>query len=162
VKSITELSRILDVNLYALSKLLSKNNIFILEQFEGNNPDGFIEDEIYNMIVEKTSNIIDSAFSKETIINNKSILVPMKMSSYIYFLLVGDNIVYIGQTNQILDRIQQHMFSDKSFDYVSIFEVDRKKLNEVEQLYIYLFNPYLNKCKYDKISIIDSILKNYN
>jgi len=159
MKSITELSKLLDCNLYALSKIFVKNRITIYEQIEYGISDGFIADEIFDLIKEKVDKQISSAFTIDQILENKSLSVPINQGAYIYFLLVGDIVVYIGQSNQILDRIQQHINSDKKFDYVSIFLVDKKELDEIEQIHIYLFNPYLNKCKYDKISIIDTIIK---
>jgi len=65
---------------------------------------------------------------------------------YIYFLLDKNTVVYVGQTKDIISRIQSHMYSDKVFD--DIFCVDAfsdldRRLNQ-EAWFIQKLKPKYN------------------
>ena len=63
----------------------------------------------------------------------------------IYFLYKNEQLVYIGQSTDILLRIRNH-FKEKDFDNYSYFECEISKLNQVERLFIEKYTPLLNKC----------------
>lgn len=67
---------------------------------------------------------------------------------WIYFLYLGKEIVYIGQTIQKhpMNRIGQH-FGEKQFDSFSIKQIRIELLNEVEMGFIIKHNPKYNKHK---------------
>ncbi len=61
----------------------------------------------------------------------------------IYFLLNDTLLVYIGQSKDILRRIQEHR-QDKVFTHYCYFECKESELNALEQKYIKRHNPKLN------------------
>ncbi len=63
----------------------------------------------------------------------------------IYFLYKKNQLVYIGQSTDILLRIRNH-FKEKDFDNYSYFECEPSQLNEIERLFIEKYTPLLNKC----------------
>lgn len=66
----------------------------------------------------------------------------------IYFLIKGDEIVYIGQTTVGESRIHQHKTARKiDFDSYAFFECDRNDLNMAEYANIEAHNPRFNKNK---------------
>ncbi len=63
--------------------------------------------------------------------------------SGIYFLFRGDDLVYIGQSINVLGRVTAHT-SDKDFDSFAYLPCPEKELLAVEALYINEFKPLLN------------------
>jgi len=68
----------------------------------------------------------------------------------IYALINNDEIVYIGQSTNILLRISNHLTSNKVFDSWSIVEnlgtyTTSKEVNRLEEKYIRKFLPKYNK-----------------
>jgi len=73
-----------------------------------------------------------------------------KESYLIYALISNDEIVYIGQSTNILLRISTHLTSNKVFDSWSIIEnlgtyTTSKEVNRLEEKYIKKFLPKYNK-----------------
>ena len=60
----------------------------------------------------------------------------------VYFLMQGNQVVYIGSTMYPTRRITYHM-SNKEFDLVKYFETDR--FRQIEKKYIRMFQPKYNK-----------------
>lgn len=71
--------------------------------------------------------------------------VPESKSGYsfVYFLINDDDIVYIGQSKNLEDRISQHGNS-KEFDRFTYFEVSDCIVDIVESCYIHKIRPALN------------------
>ena len=72
-----------------------------------------------------------------------------KKSFIIYALIRNNEIVYIGQSKQILSRISAHLASEKEFDSWSIVEnlgeyCTAGELNRLEKKYIRKFIPVYN------------------
>lgn len=63
---------------------------------------------------------------------------------FIYFLIKQKEIVYVGQTINLLNRIKSHK-KEKDFDSYAFVEVDEYDLDEMELAYIIEFKPELNK-----------------
>lgn len=84
--------------------------------------------------------------SKEHIISCKNDLIDNDYA--VYFLIKGGEIVYIGQSNEILTRVNVHR-RDKDFDSFSYIIVDKGTVNEIEMMYINYFNPKYNRLKKD-------------
>lgn len=80
--------------------------------------------------------------NKRVIRNNESI---------IYCLIKSNNIVYIGQSTEFLERLAKHNRHKRGlFDSYAIIEnlgteCDYRKLLDREKYYIKMFNPKLNK-----------------
>lgn len=66
------------------------------------------------------------------------------MKYFIYFLIRGGRVVYIGQTQHPRSRISNHK-SDKEFDSHRLIECAFDKLNHYESRWINRFKPEYNK-----------------
>ena len=64
-------------------------------------------------------------------------------NSRVYFLINNNEIVYVGQTNMLSNRLSNH--SDKEFDSVSFVDVDPSFIGDIEASYIAKFDPIYNK-----------------
>ncbi|MFC3338766.1 hypothetical protein [Paracandidimonas soli] len=67
---------------------------------------------------------------------------PCRRLCGVYFLLDGDDIVYIGQSTNIINRIAQHV--DKAFERFAYIECEQSALNMVESIFIHRYRPKLN------------------
>lgn len=63
--------------------------------------------------------------------------------SFIYFLLQGDEVVYVGQTRKGLSRPFTH--DDKIYDNIKILFCDKDNLNMLEAEFIVKYEPIYNK-----------------
>lgn len=73
-------------------------------------------------------------------------------SSGIYFLCNSDEVVYVGQSSNIAQRVKSHI-DVKSFDRVYALPVPSKELNDVEAAFIKYLQPRYNGyvvCKADE------------
>ena len=68
--------------------------------------------------------------------------IPWHTASGVYFLVDGDEVVYVGQSVNIYNRIPQH--HDKKFDRYMYVPCKPELLNALESLYIHCFRPKLN------------------
>jgi hypothetical protein len=69
----------------------------------------------------------------------------------IYFLFDGEDLVYVGQSNNVLSRVQTHAAKSVQFDRYAVVECQLNELNELEGKYITQYKPKLNKrmpCEY--------------
>ena len=62
---------------------------------------------------------------------------------FVYFLIKGEEVVYVGQTRVGMQRPLSH--TDKDFDYIMVQYCDISKLDEIESKYIVKYNPIYNK-----------------
>lgn len=62
----------------------------------------------------------------------------------VYFLVEGDEIVYVGQARDIMFRLAHHAKSEKVFSKYTFIECDVEELNEIEAAYIVKFAPRYN------------------
>ncbi len=70
--------------------------------------------------------------------------VPCTGHPLIYFLLEGDQVVYVGQTTSIETRLAQHVGLHKAFDRVLAMPVPAADLGAVERTLICQLLPALN------------------
>ena len=68
--------------------------------------------------------------------------LPWARSSGVYFLLDGDDVVYVGQSVNVYSRIGQH--TDKRFDRYAFVPCHVDALDKLESLYIHCLRPRLN------------------
>ncbi len=79
----------------------------------------------------------------------------------VYFLLDGDDVVYVGQSVSLQTRIISHK-KDKKFDRVVYISCDRERLDEVEGTFIRALKPKFNgKCGVSAV-IPEFILMHFN
>ena len=80
-------------------------------------------------------------FEEKTKIN---VLKSELFENMIYFLIKGEEVVYVGQSKKGISRPIHHY--DKDFDYFTFISVDKQeKLNELESYYIRKYTPKYNK-----------------
>lgn len=68
--------------------------------------------------------------------------LPWAKASGVYFLLDGDEVVYVGQAVNVYSRIGQH--TDKRFDRYAFVPCAVDALDMLESLYIHCLRPRLN------------------
>lgn len=68
--------------------------------------------------------------------------MPWKAQSGIYFLVDKEDVVYVGQSVNVHQRIAQH--TEKQFDRYAFVPCDVGHLNILESLYIHCLRPRLN------------------
>lgn len=73
------------------------------------------------------------------------LILDARKNYLIYFLLQGDEVVYVGQTTQNLIRPFSH--KDKKFDSVAVIyqSEDKEELNVIEEYYIKKYAPKYNR-----------------
>ena len=77
--------------------------------------------------------------------NNENVItVTNAPQSFVYFLLDGNEVVYVGQTSAGLGRPFQHMH-DKVFDCVKIIPCKKCELDKMESAYITKYKPKYNR-----------------
>lgn len=63
----------------------------------------------------------------------------------VYFLILNNEIVYVGQSINIISRIMAHNAdANKTFDSVSYIKCEKEKLDAIESYYINKFLPLQN------------------
>jgi hypothetical protein len=77
--------------------------------------------------------------------------------AYVYFLIENDEIIYIGQSVDLLRRIETHS-KDKEFDQVSIYQVHENYLDIAEMINIVTYNPRLNSQKWGNGTFLKRII----
>ena len=81
---------------------------------------------------------------------NKNIILSKKENiqkwqfSGIYFLLLDDEIVYIGQTTKGFARMIKHI-ENKKFNFFTYIELPKEQLNLIEIINIIKYKPIYNK-----------------
>lgn len=79
---------------------------------------------------------------KEEIIKNK-IAISSAKESFVYFLIDGSEIVYVGKTTMGIARLLSHC-GVKEFDSYSTISCKPEHLDKMESHYIYKFAPKYN------------------
>lgn len=72
------------------------------------------------------------------------IKVDIYKSTFIYFLLENNDVVYVGQTTQGISRPFNH-YKDKDFDEIRLIYCNKNELNALENKYILKYKPKYNK-----------------
>jgi hypothetical protein len=62
----------------------------------------------------------------------------------VYFLIQDAEIVYVGQSSCMENRMEQHREDGKAFDHIAWFEAPQLYINEIEAFYIWRCNPIYN------------------
>lgn len=105
---------------------------------------------------------MDSLKNKTDILNNKSVFKRSEKtpSPKIYFLIKENNIVYVGKSLFIEDRLEFHYQNKKDFTHYSVVECSSpQEMDILESIYIQILNPKYNKSK-GKTSVSKEYLLN--
>lgn len=70
---------------------------------------------------------------------------PLEYPPCVYFLVLKQEIVYVGQSRNLLSRLGQHREDGKCWDRVLYLPVPADRLLEVESLWIKTLQPALNR-----------------
>jgi hypothetical protein len=70
--------------------------------------------------------------------------VPAKTFVGVYFLVKDDEVVYVGQSIDLLHRIARHRREGRDFDAYAYLLCEREELDRLEEAYIAAFMPWLN------------------
>ncbi|MBY0474234.1 MAG: DUF4224 domain-containing protein [Nitrosomonas sp.] len=122
-------------------KWLKENNIrFIIN--------GSKKPVVFKTQVEDSTNDDDGLLTRVQIIRRSK---PVKPLCGIYFLLCGSEIVYVGQSINLVERIGNHLRNDEMlFDSYYYLEVKRENMLLMERKYIEKLFPRMNKKKLKK------------
>lgn len=64
--------------------------------------------------------------------------------SGVYFLIEGDEVVYVGMSRRVGERIRQHYCAGRRFSRMAFIEVPDEALRKIEAHYIHALNPPWN------------------
>jgi hypothetical protein len=70
--------------------------------------------------------------------------IPTRMASGVYFLIRGTEVIYVGQSVDVLHRIARHRREKRFFDAFAYIECQVHELDELERLYIKALVPEEN------------------
>jgi hypothetical protein len=70
--------------------------------------------------------------------------IPTARASGVYFLVLDGEVVYVGQSVDVLQRIARHRREGRVFDAFSYIECDLGEMDRLEALYIKAFIPVGN------------------
>ena len=76
--------------------------------------------------------------------------VPDNYEPVVYFLALKDEVVYVGQSITVIQRVKQHRSDGKIFDRVYGLPCPRNELDYLESRFIRTLKPILNKTEYKK------------
>jgi hypothetical protein len=76
--------------------------------------------------------------------------------TWVYFLIKGKDVVYVGQTKHGIKRIRSHSRSEFEWNKFNFLIVPQKDLLHVETIYIQRLKPIGNKCM-DEAEIYSSV-----
>jgi hypothetical protein len=86
--------------------------------------------------------------SEEEIIKTS---LPWQKSSGVYFLILGNRVVYVGQSVNVYSRIDEHT-RVKSFERYAYVPCSIDMLDKLESLYIHCLRPTLNSTLKDGLT----------
>jgi hypothetical protein len=101
------------------------------------------QEETYNAIVDYYSSIIKRVPSLYSMINNPTPCVPVASSKYVYFLIDGDTVVYVGMTVNLISRLASHI-NDSGKKFTSVYYVEDEDNETLEAFSIRQFLPKYN------------------
>lgn len=93
----------------------------------------------------ETMNSVSAAVTGSALLREDEIAkaaLPWAKASGVYFLLDGDEVVYVGQAVNVYSRIGQH--TGKRFDRYAFVPCAVDALDRLESLYIHCLRPRLN------------------
>lgn len=74
---------------------------------------------------------------------------PYERRPGVYFLIRGEEIVYVGQSVNVHARIWQHEYSKRGIDSFAYVECEKDVLDQLESIYIHTLRPAMNGLQCD-------------
>lgn len=93
----------------------------------------------------ETMNAVSATLTGKALLRSSEIAaasLPWAKASGVYFLLDGDEVVYVGQAANVYSRIGQH--TNKRFDRYAFVPCSVDALDRLESLYIHCLRPRMN------------------
>ena len=157
MKSIKEIAKFFNSDPLKVNNLFVNHGINIDVKFGIN--DGFISNYIWEHIERELANIKENYPTRDDILENKKEWVSVNhRKAYVYFLILDNTIVYVGQSVSLMSRIAEHIKTKKEFNYIYYVEVPKRLLSRIENYYIREIRPYYNIAGMDSLSFLDSIV----
>lgn len=81
------------------------------------------------------------------LLSREAVLASASQFSFIvgvYFLIKDGEVIYVGQSINVQERLSKHVMQGKVFDQYTIVECDVDELDLIESYYIHLFRPRQN------------------
>lgn len=131
-----------------------KLNLLLYNNFSayGLYKDFRLHDKIFEVLKDRVSYYKNTSIMPEKSIRSNVVdQMPLTRICGCYFLFDNDEIVYVGQSVNILSRILSH--TDKKFNKISYVELDKDDLNVTEMTYIIMLCPKYNSNKHKKINL---------
>lgn len=99
-----------------------------------------------SLIMSKVPRIYLQAMAKTDYTHEEIVAaaIPMAFSCGIYFLIKNDEVVYVGQSVDVMSRISKHRRADTDFDFFNVVTCEPESLDEMEQAYIFALTPRYN------------------
>lgn len=93
---------------------------------------------------------MDEILTKDEVLKRALTRDRIGRSSGIYFLISGEEVVYIGQSLNVYARLRHHNGQRNKFEFDKFHYIlcDANNLNELEKEYIHEFYPIYNVKKY--------------
>ena len=112
----------------------------------------FISKELFDTLKQYKENISDSVPSIDTIRENATNSVPFKDSKYVYYLLDGNDLIYIGLTTNPARRIGQHITTKP---VTRAFCIETEDYEILESFSINQYMPELNVQKLNSLGLFE-------
>lgn len=132
MKTLKDLSNLLEIKEFSeIMKLLIKlKEVHNYKVFANIDNEVYIDEEFYTTckkIIERHNQLI---IPQKDIIENSKDSVLIEDGHYVYFLLFNDKLVYIGESNALLNRIHTHK-KDKLFNKIYCLKPEDACLSEI-------------------------------
>lgn len=161
VQNIKELGKELNIStkslIKAIERIEKRDCTKYMAIIEG---ETYIQETTYNKIINLFKTINNKIQPLSVVISEAKEYIPIKKSTYVYFLINDRRLIYIGQTDSLTGRINEHQ-KTKDFNKVYCIEVDSKYNNTIEKINIYHHKPSINIVIDDELSITNEVLKYY-
>ena len=105
----------------------------------------FLEKKLADLDRMQLMNLHSASLGQKSLLTSKQIVeqsTSWEKLSGVYFLIDGDEVVYVGQSLNIFSRINNH--KDKKFDRYAYVNCDPNVMDRLESLYIHFLKPKLN------------------
>ncbi|HGA7692125.1 TPA: GIY-YIG nuclease family protein [Salmonella enterica subsp. enterica serovar Virchow] len=109
-----------------------------------------LEKRLYALRDIERMSIASAELTGKTLLTPREIstaALPWNHATGVYFLLDGDDVVYVGQSRNVYSRISSH--PGKNFNRYAFVPCAVEALDKLESLYIHLLRPKLNGRKPD-------------
>ena len=132
----------------ALLSYGNKTNQKLLVQIDGQT---FTPKWLFNEMISVESRICDYIIQEDEVKKTRQLLSSVTKPA-LYFLYDGEELVYIGQSREVLGRIATHIrLGEKVFDSFAIVHVPDAELLDIERENIREYRP-----KYNSLSNLDN------